>query len=295
MNEVIPSPVRAPLRAGGSVSAIVPQSIEDAFRLAEAFLVAGLVPDSYKGKDNRETASRVLIGILKGAECGLPPVTALSNIYIVNNKPAVYGDGALAIIQAHPQFAGCKEWLTGKPDQDDYTAHCVITRKLQSGELVVTERTFTWGDAKRASLTRRGPWVSYAQRMLQMRARAWALRDSFADALSGLSIAEEIQDLPVKSAEVATAFLDPPPEALPAPEQELITDAAVTDQVVIDQSIDDKALLAAIKKDFLKAGDDPEKQKNVLAAAEAVELSEPYATELKTILEAKKQKHGKSS
>jgi hypothetical protein len=40
-------------------------------------------------------------------------------------------------------------------------------------------------DAKGRLWTRKGPWEHYPQRMLQMRARAFALRDGFADVLRG--------------------------------------------------------------------------------------------------------------
>ncbi len=50
-------------------------------------------------------------------------------------------------------------------------------------------------DAKKAGLWgKAGPWSQYPKRMLQMRARSFALRDKFADALSGLIMAEEAQD-----------------------------------------------------------------------------------------------------
>lgn len=39
-----------------------------------------------------------------------------------------------------------------------------------------------------------GPWQQYPKRMLQMRARGFALRDKFADVLGGLISAEEARD-----------------------------------------------------------------------------------------------------
>jgi hypothetical protein len=38
------------------------------------------------------------------------------------------------------------------------------------------------------------PWLMFPKRMLFNRARAFALRDGFADGLQGLSIAEEVLD-----------------------------------------------------------------------------------------------------
>lgn len=58
------------------------------------------------------------------------------------------------------------------------------------------EQEFTLEDAAKANLlTKDGPWQQYRKRMLQMRARAWVLRDGFADCLRGMHIAEEAMDM----------------------------------------------------------------------------------------------------
>jgi hypothetical protein len=73
------------------------------------------------------------------------------------------------------------------------TATCRVRRR---GENTDTIRQFSVADAKKAGLwTRKGPWEHYPQRMLAMRARAFALRDGFADVLRGLSVAEEMADV----------------------------------------------------------------------------------------------------
>ncbi|MGH6729111.1 MAG: hypothetical protein ACREBK_03065, partial [Sphingomicrobium sp.] len=81
---------------------------------------------------------------------------------------------------------------------------------------------FTVRDAERAGLwmnAKRKPWVHYPKRMLFNRARAFALRDGFADALAGLSITEEVLDTlpPVEEA----AKLRPPSLADDEPVTEL--------------------------------------------------------------------------
>jgi hypothetical protein len=56
---------------------------------------------------------------------------------------------------------------------------------------------FSVADAKKASLWgKSGPWSQYPRRMLQMRARGFALRDAFPDVLKGLVTAEEAFDYP---------------------------------------------------------------------------------------------------
>lgn len=70
---------------------------------------------------------------------------------------------------------------------------------MRFGEKVETTRSFSMGQAKRAGLLGKGPWRQYTERMLQMRARGFAARDSFPDALSGMVIKEEAEDYPTGS------------------------------------------------------------------------------------------------
>jgi hypothetical protein len=93
-----------------------------------------------------------------------------------------------------------------RPDFVDMTenfteaeATCCIQRKGRQAVI----RKFTQADAKKAGLWgKAGPWQNYPTRMLQCRARAWAIRDAYPDALRGIAIAEEQRDIP-RAQEVA--------------------------------------------------------------------------------------------
>jgi hypothetical protein len=75
--------------------------------------------------------------------------------------------------------------------EDEWVAFCEVTR---THWLKPIRRSFSVIDAKRAGLWKKeGPWLDYPKRMLQMRARAFALRDAFADVLGGLYVREEIE------------------------------------------------------------------------------------------------------
>src|SRR5438067_3924431 len=70
-------------------------------------------------------------------------------------------------------------------------------------------RAHLWGNAKQRV------WIEYPKRMLMARTRAYALRDGFADCLMGLSIREEIEDVPAEPpARTDTSFLDDAPAAI---------------------------------------------------------------------------------
>lgn len=306
MNDVVPTQTRSPILAGGSVSAIIPRSIDECYRVAQAVCTARMYPDDCKGSTDQETASRVMMKIMKGSEVGFPPMTALATILIVNNRVAIWGDGALALCQNHRDFEGCREWFEGEmnlTEKSNWVAKCEISRRVGT-EIKTTTRQFSWSDAMRAALNRKGTYQQYPGRMLQMRARAWTIRDSFADALSGLGIVEEVQDIPQKAAEVSSAFLDVATDTIPRSDghvdnatvpdatAETSPQAAVPDNPPViaepEVSVDHKSLLQSIKKNFIQAGDDVEKIKQVIDAAEGLNLPEPFGAELATIINAKK-------
>lgn len=192
------------LETGNALSPIVPRTVEEAFRLAQLVVKAGLAPSSY---DN--DPSKVVIGIMKGMEVGFPPITALGTIMIINNRACLWGDGAMALCQARGVVDQVGVDWTGKaPTEKDQASDdwgCVV-RIWRKNQAQAYEGRFTVLDAKRSHLwqnPKKQPWCLYPQRMLFNRARAFALRDGFADCLSGLSIAEEVQDLPPPPTEKA--------------------------------------------------------------------------------------------
>lgn len=171
------------IQSGTAVSAFVPTDIEQAFRLANALAMSGMTPKAY-GND----VNKCFVGIMAGAELGLAPFQALQSIAVIGNNPAIWGDGALALVQASGLLEDIEE------TDDGSTATCKLVRKGRATPIV---RSFSMEDAQKAGLKgKSGPWTQYPQRMRQMRARSWAMRDGFADVLKGLHIAEEVRDRP---------------------------------------------------------------------------------------------------
>jgi len=222
-------PKRAALIAGEDVRAIIPRSIEEAFRLAQVFITAGIVPDSYNyGKNPPEGCgqydpdpAKVVIGILKSLEVGLPPITGISTIAVINNRPSIWGDGAQALIQQSGLLSSYEErWFGDSFDTEDSKAlplsswpktYGCEAKMWRVGQDMPFIGRFTVGDADRANLwnnVRKKPWMESPKRMLKIRARAFAQRDGFADALAGLSVAEEIRDhLEERTRVVSSNFL----------------------------------------------------------------------------------------
>src|SRR5208337_999210 len=168
-------------------AAFTPTNLTEAIALAKLIANSGVCPKEFKGK-----VPDVLIAMQLGTEIGLAPLQALQGIAIINGRPTVWGDSALAVVQAHPAYEWHREEWEGQGDSR--AAVCKVKRRGSE----VHVRKFSVSDARKANLwSKAGPWQQYPDRMLQLRARGFALRDQFADALRGLSLAEEVMDIPV--------------------------------------------------------------------------------------------------
>ena len=164
-----------------------PQTMTEAIQFSEMLAGSSMVPKAYQGKPQD-----ILVCVQWGYEIGLAPMQALQNIAVINGKPSVYGDAALALVQASDVCESVEEMI-----ENEGTANPVavcIAKRFNRPPVI---SRFSVEDAKRAGLWgKQGPWQAYPKRMLQMRARGFALRDAFPDVLRGLITAEEAQDYP---------------------------------------------------------------------------------------------------
>jgi hypothetical protein len=123
----------------------------------------------------------------------------------------MYGDAMISLVLASGQLEEMDEYFedaqgnrieerdlpTKIEDWDDgISAVCMIKRKCMS----VSYGRFSVADAKQAGLwNKRGrngqstPWVTHPKRMMKYKARAFGVRDRFADYLGGLHMYEELQ------------------------------------------------------------------------------------------------------
>lgn len=172
---------------------LLPKTIDEALKLSNVLADSNIIP-----KDFQRKPGDIFVAVNWGIEIGLAPMQALQNIAVINGRPSIWGDAALALVRG----SGKLEYIEEK--QTDTEATCKIKRKGEPEAVY----TFTKVDAERAGLwdTRAkinknnyqmdnpSPWYKYPKRMMQMRARSFALRDIFTDVLKGVGIAEEEQD-----------------------------------------------------------------------------------------------------
>lgn len=211
-------------------------------RFANIMMRSGdFVPKGYK------TAEQVAVAMLHGRQVGIPPLAAPQYIAVINGKPGLFGDAPLSVVRRHKLWREdeYEEWFEVdgvrckssdgydvEPDPADFAkdstaAFCKVWRE---GARAPTVRKFSVAMGKAAGLG--NLHKSWPQRMTRFRARGFALRDAFGDALMGIGIAElmEIepdtepaevdQQPPARSTVLDRVAASAPAAPIPTPVQE---------------------------------------------------------------------------
>ena len=203
---------REPRQLAQAGFAFLPKTWEELYAYAKEIAQTDFVPNDLRGKPGA-----VLACWQFGHEVGLAPMAALQSIAVINGRPSLWGDGALAIVRSHPLCEFVHELEPGEALKAGY-GECTVKRK---DDPIPITRRFTKEDAVTAELwggksndaekAKKEPWSRYPGRMLQMRARAWAMRDAIPEALRGIAVREEVEDTEPRD-------VTPEPEPLKIPQ-----------------------------------------------------------------------------
>jgi hypothetical protein len=181
------------------------QTISEAMTFGKMLAGSSFVPKDFRGKPED-----CVLAVQHGAELGLGPMQSVQSIAVINGRPSIWGDAAIALVKGSAVCEYISERIEG--EGDSMTAICEAKRR---SDPTATVSTFSVADAKKAGLWgKAGPWQQYPKRMLQLRARGFALRDAFPDILRGLVTAEEAQDYPKPEPENVRVY-QPPKEPEP--------------------------------------------------------------------------------
>lgn len=150
----------------------LPQKIEYCRFLADA----DMLPDNYRKKP-----ANVLVALELGEVLGLPPITTLMEVYVVNNRPSM----SARMMAALARKAGHRVETVS----DENGATTTVTRRDTQQEYRVS---FSQKDAQRANLLNKdGPWKAYPQRMYESRSIAACVRLACPEVLLGVSYTPE--------------------------------------------------------------------------------------------------------
>lgn len=176
---------------------LTPQSLSESWRIAESLMHSGALPKSF------QNPHQVVMGMQILRQLGLPEIAGLSKLAIINGSFSLWGEAPLGLVFGRNILAEFSEFWFDKDYQkicfenknlnaEVFGAYCYSERRDFDRRV---ERVFTVDDAKAAGLFgKSGPWQTYRKRMLQMKARGWALKDVAPEILLNVSQAEYDHD-----------------------------------------------------------------------------------------------------
>lgn len=183
-----------------------PTTPEEAMMMAHTLAKSTAVPDCYQGRPEN-----VFVAMMLGQKHDMNAAEACQSMAVINATPSFHSDGFLAVIRASGQLLHFEEWFIdeqgnrlgdGARPEDIWGAVCHMKRvRMVQGEKVIDDikRRYTIPDAITAGLWKKKKnWNENPTRMLQMRARAFTGRDTFADVLRGVGLVEEAMDTPTQ-------------------------------------------------------------------------------------------------
>ena len=177
------------------------------YRLAKHYISAGMVPRGLLGSNNKETEGRVAVAIEFGKQYRWSPIQSLQAVLVVSGRPCLWGDGPLSLVLNSGKMLDYSATVEGTGD-DRVCVFKAVRKAIGNADPITREVRFGVADAKRAGLWgKSGPWSNYPERMMLYRARAFCLRDLFADVLAGIGIAEEHDEYAIDKAAEKTAEL----------------------------------------------------------------------------------------
>lgn len=176
--------------------------VADVARLAEMIHGTEFVPASLR------STPKVAAAILYGRELGLPPMTALGSVNVIQGRASLYSETMRALIQAAGHDLRVTEMSADR---------CVIKGRRRDDDEWVTA-TYTMGEAQRSGDAQKNPnYKTRPAEMLLARASSRLAKMHFADVIKGLASAEEVIDETGSSAAAPVAQVAIEVEQEPAP------------------------------------------------------------------------------
>jgi len=144
---------------------------------AQTLIDSKFLPQAYQKPE------QVVVAILMGRELGIPPMTAINNISIIQNKPSISPQLMMAMGYQKKVLEYCV------PTESTTKTCTVVAKRVGAPEV---KRTFTWDMAEKMGLTTKDNWKKQPDVMLQWRCVAATLRVVIPDVITGLYTPDEM-------------------------------------------------------------------------------------------------------
>lgn len=201
---LVPMPAGQPVR---SPLAFEPASFDDAWRMSQLLAQSQLLPKHLRGKPHD-----VMVTITYGHELGLSPMQAMLGVYVVEGKPGVSAQIAVALVKRRRDLCEYFRLIESTEKVARY-----VTKRVGDQEVPMS---FSWDEAVKAELVNKDNWRRYPAAMLRNRCSMHLARDVYPDLVANIYDTDEVA-MPLSSSpggsEMYTLPFPPPVAPIPAP------------------------------------------------------------------------------
>ena len=166
------------------------------YDIGKMFASSQLVPQNYQGKPMDCT-----IAVDMANRMGISPMMVMQNLYVVKGKPQWSGQACMSLIRGAGDFKNVRPVYTGEKNTDSWGCYIRAEDKL-TGEIVKgTEVTIAmakaegWYSKPDKYGKETSKWQTMPEQMLAYRAAAFFARVYIPNALMGVSVEGEVEDI----------------------------------------------------------------------------------------------------
>lgn len=164
------------------------QNFKEIYDIGKMFASSALVPQAYQGK-----AMDCTIAVDMANRMGISPMMVMQNLYVVKGKPSWSGQACMTLIGGSGKFKHIKHVYVGEPNTDTWGCYVQAVR-IDDGE-TVKGSLITISMAKAEGWTNNKKWINMPELMLAYRAAAFFARVHIPNALMGVAIEGEVEDI----------------------------------------------------------------------------------------------------
>ncbi len=171
-------------------------NFKELFDIGKMFASSQLVPQNYQGKPMDCT-----IAVDMANRMGVSPMMVMQNLYVVKGKPQWSGQACMSLIRGSGEFKNVRPVYTGEKNTDSWGCYIRAEDKL-TGEIITgTEITIKmakaegWYSKPDKYGNETSKWQTMPEQMLAYRAAAFFARVYIPNALMGVSVEGEVEDI----------------------------------------------------------------------------------------------------
>jgi len=166
------------------------ENFKEIYDIGKMFASSTLVPEAYRNK-----AMDCTIAVDMANRMNISPMMVMQNLYVVRGKPSWSGQACTALVEGSGKFKNVKHVYTGEKGTDTWGCYLEAVR-IEDGETVKgVEVTIAMAKAEDWVNKTGSKWKTMPELMLAYRASAFFARVHIPNALMGVSVEGEVEDI----------------------------------------------------------------------------------------------------